>query len=199
LRSARYKEYRIAVFASGSGTNAQNLIEYFMDHDRIAVRLVVSNKSDARVLERARRLGVPAVVIDRTLFYRSEQLVDILASHGINFIVLAGFLWLVPAYLLRAFPRKIVNIHPALLPGYGGKEMYGLRVHEAVIAHGDKESGITIHYLNEEYDRGDIIFQARCPVLPDDTADTLASRVHELEYKHFPEVVERVILGTIVA
>ena len=170
-----------------------------MDHDRIAVRLVVSNKSDARVLERARRLGVPAVVIDRTLFYRSEQLVDILASHGINFIVLAGFLWLVPAYLLRAFPRKIVNIHPALLPGYGGKEMYGLRVHEAVIAHGDKESGITIHYLNEEYDRGDIIFQARCPVLPDDTADTLASRVHELEYKHFPEVVERVILGTIVA
>ena len=170
-----------------------------MDHDRITVRLVVSNKSDARVLERARRFGVPAVVIDRTLFYRSEQLVDILASHGINFIVLAGFLWLVPAYLLRAFPRKIVNIHPALLPDYGGKEMYGLRVHEAVIAHGDKESGITIHYLNEEYDRGDIIFQARCPVLPDDTADTLASRVHELEYKHFPEVVERVILGTIVA
>ncbi len=170
-----------------------------MDHDRIAVRLVVSNKSDACVLERARRLGVPAVVIDRTLFYRSEQLMDILVSHGINFIVLAGFLWLVPAYLLRAFPRKIVNIHPALLPSYGGKEMYGLRVHEAVIAHGDKESGITIHYVNEEYDRGDIIFQARCPVLPDDTADTLASRVHELEYKHFPEVVERVILGTSVA
>ena len=184
----------IAIFASGSGTNAENIIKYFSNRNSAKVSLVLSNKRDASVLERAARLHVPSVFFDREQFYHSESLLDQLKNHNVDFVVLAGFLWLLPGYLLNAFPMKIVNIHPALLPAFGGKGMYGERVHKAVIAAGKTESGISIHYVNDIYDNGDIIFQAKCPVLPDDTPDSLAHRIHELEYDHFPAVIEKLIL-----
>jgi phosphoribosylglycinamide formyltransferase-1 len=188
--------HAIAIFASGSGTNAENLIRYFISHPQISVRLVLSNKADAFVLERARKLDVPSLVFNKSQFYESNYVIDQLHHCQVEYIILAGFLWLVPGVLLNAYPERIVNIHPALLPAHGGKGMYGMKVHQEVIDQGDKESGITIHYLNEQYDRGTIIFQARCEVIKDDTAEELAARVHQLEYKYFPPVVESVILGT---
>jgi phosphoribosylglycinamide formyltransferase-1 len=183
----------IAIFASGSGTNAENLIRYFRTNRRGRVELVLTNRPEAGVIGRAGSLGVESVVFSREQFYHTGEILEILQERGIDFIVLAGFLWLVPSRLLDAFRGRVVNIHPALLPRYGGKGMYGRYVHEAVIASGDKESGITIHYVNQAYDEGDVIFQARCPVKGDDTPETLAARVHALEYKHFPEVVEKLL------
>lgn len=183
----------LAILASGSGSNAQRIAEYFNGHPGIRVKLILSNKPDAFVLERARNLGIPSRVFDRTVFYDSDEIPELLKKEGITFIVLAGFLWLIPKNLLDAYPGKIVNIHPALLPKYGGKGMYGERVHKAVIASGEKESGISIHYVNEHYDEGDIIFQARCPVFEDDTSETLAARIHELEYRYFPGVIEEIL------
>jgi phosphoribosylglycinamide formyltransferase-1 len=145
-------------------------------------------------LERARKEKIPTVCFNRKEFYESNFILDILSVQGIGFIVLAGFLWLIPEYLLNAYKGNIINIHPALLPKYGGKGMYGMHVHEAVIKSGDKESGITIHFVNEKYDDGQIIFQAKCLVEPSDTAETLAGKIHQLEYKYFPEVIESVIL-----
>ncbi len=184
---------RIAVFASGSGTNAENLIKHFSTHPSIEVALVVTNNPDAYVLKRAEDAGVPAVVMDKEYRISQDSVMKLLEKHGIGFIVLAGYLLLIPSWLVRQFPEKIVNIHPALLPRYGGKGMYGEHVHRAVIDSGDKESGITIHYVNEQYDQGDIIFQARCPVFDEDTPETLAKRIHELEYLHFPVVIEKLI------
>ena len=184
---------RIAVFASGSGTNAENLIKHFSTHPSIEVALVVTNNPDAYVLKRAEDAGVPAVVMDKEYRISQDSVMKLLEKHGIGFIVLAGYLLLIPSWLVRQFPEKIVNIHPALLPRYGGKGMYGDHVHRAVIESGDKESGITIHYVNEQYDQGDIIFQARCPVFDEDTPETLAKRIHELEYLHFPVVIEKLI------
>ncbi|TSA26957.1 MAG: phosphoribosylglycinamide formyltransferase [Bacteroidetes bacterium] len=184
---------RIAIFASGSGTNAQRIMEYFRDHPKIAVHLVLSNKAEAPVLERARKFHIPTVVFTRDEFYNSRFILDILSVQGIDLLVLAGFLWLIPDYLIHAFPRRIINIHPALLPKYGGKGMYGMRVHEAVIQSGDRESGISIHYVNEQYDEGELIFQAQCPIELGETPETLASKVHELEYRHYPEVIEKVM------
>ncbi len=186
------KKWRLAVFASGSGTNAQNLIEHFNKTFDKRVVMVLSNNPDAYVLKRAARLGVPARVFNREEL-RSGQVLRILQENAVDFVVLAGFLWLIPLSLTEAYRGRIVNIHPALLPKYGGKGMYGLRVHAAVLENGEKESGITIHYVNEQYDRGDIIFQARCPVMPDDTPERLQERVHRLEYEHFPAVVERLL------
>jgi phosphoribosylglycinamide formyltransferase 1 len=186
---------RIAIFASGSGTNAENIIRFFRPAENIEVRLVLSNKPGAKVLERAEKLGVKSTVFTRDELYNSELILQQLLGQEINFIVLAGFLWLVPESLVKAFPGRIVNIHPALLPGYGGKGMYGARVHEAVIANGEKESGITIHYVNEKYDDGDIIFQARCPVDEYETPDSLATKIHQLEYEHYPRIIEKVIKG----
>jgi phosphoribosylglycinamide formyltransferase-1 len=186
---------KIAIFASGSGTNAQRIIEYFSNHPEITVSLILSNKRDAYVLERAKKLNVPSVVFDRHSFYETREISGLLVKEAIDFIVLAGFLWLVPLDLIKAYPDRIINIHPALLPEYGGKGMYGARVHETVIQSGDKESGISIHYVNEKYDEGNIIFQAKCEVLPGDTPDTLAQRVHQLEYKHYPEVIEKLVRG----
>jgi phosphoribosylglycinamide formyltransferase-1 len=186
---------KIAIFASGSGTNAQRIIEYFSGNPQITVSLVLSNKPDAYVLERAKKLKVPYVVFDKHIFNETDEIPNLLKKEGIDFIVLAGFLWLVPLNLIRAYPGKIINIHPALLPKYGGKGMYGERVHEAVIQSGDKESGISIHYVNEKYDEGSIIFQAKCEVQPDDTPDSLAQRIHQLEYKHYPEVIEKLVRG----
>jgi len=186
----------IAIFASGSGTNAENIIRYFNDRKSAKVALVLSNKPDAYVITRAKNLGVPVKVFDRNDFYLSNNILDTLISYNIDFIVLAGFLWLVPENILRHYNKRIVNIHPALLPLYGGKGMYGDRVHRAVIESGDRESGITIHYVDEKYDNGDIIFQARCRVEPGETPESLASKVHELEYKYYPQIVEKLILET---
>ncbi len=184
---------RIAIFASGNGSNAQRIIEYFQGHPKIQVTLVLCNNPDAFVIERARNMHIPSVIFTRHDLYHSNHLQDILSVQGIDFLVLAGFLWLIPNYLLQAYPSRIINIHPALLPNYGGKGMYGKRVHEAVIQSNDKESGISIHYVNEHYDDGQIIFQAKCPIEPGDTPESLANKVHDLEYRHYPEIIEKVI------
>jgi phosphoribosylglycinamide formyltransferase 1 len=183
----------IAIFASGSGTNAQNIAEYFSNHQNIKVALVLANRPDAYVLERAKILGIPSVVFNRKDFYESNAVLDTLKENKIDFIVLAGFLWFVPENLLKAYPKRIVNIHPALLPKYGGKGMYGDKVHQAVIQSGDKRTGISIHYVNDHYDEGEIIFQDSFEIQPDDTAETIAKKVHALEYEHFPRVIEEVI------
>ena len=185
---------RIAIFASGNGTNAQRIIEYFQGSHKVTIGLILTNNPQAFVLERARQAKIPTLCFNRKEFYDSNFILDILSVQGISFIVLAGFLWLIPEYLLNAYKGNIINIHPALLPKYGGKGMYGMRVHEAVILSGDTESGITIHHVNQHYDEGQIIFQARCPVEPGDTPESLAERVHQLEYKYFPEVIESVII-----
>ena len=188
------KKRKIAIFASGSGTNTQRIIEYFAGHSSIIVSMILSNKKDAYVLVRAEQFNIPSVVFDRQTFNESDEILRILEKNEIDFIVLAGFLWLIPVYLIKAFQGRIINIHPALLPKYGGKGMYGVHVHQAVLDSGDRESGISIHYVNEAYDEGAIIFQARCEVLPDDTPESLAQRIHQLEYKHYPEVIERLVL-----
>ena len=183
----------IAIFASGNGTNAEALILHFKNHPSIRVSLVLSNKPGAYALERAKRHAIPTLVFDKQQFFHSDEIEKKLDSCGISFIVLAGFLWLIPDGLLRKYQGRIVNIHPALLPSYGGKGMYGMRVHEAVAANHDRESGITIHYVDSVYDHGDIIFQARCNVDPADTPGMIAEKVHKLEYEHYPRVVEELL------
>jgi phosphoribosylglycinamide formyltransferase-1 len=185
----------LAIFASGSGTNAENIIKYFSTRKTAKVSLVLSNRADAFVLKRAESLNVPSVFFDRNDFYNTGKVMGYLESYKIDFIVLAGFLWLVPENIISKFSGKIVNIHPALLPKYGGRGMYGEAVHKSVILNKEAESGITIHYVNDIYDSGDIIFQARCKVEPSDTPETLASKVHALEYKYFPRVIEDVVLN----
>jgi phosphoribosylglycinamide formyltransferase 1 len=186
---------RIAVFASGNGSNAQRLAEYFAVHGGPEIAAIYCNNPHAFVIERARNLNIPVFVFDRKTFYNSEQVLEDLEKLNVDWIILAGFLWLIPGYLLRAYEGKIINIHPALLPKYGGSGMYGVRVHEAVIASGDSESGISIHYVNEKYDEGQIIFQAKCPVEKNDTPETLAQKIHALEYAHFPVVVSDLVMG----
>ena len=181
----------IAIFASGSGTNAQKIMEHFDNHPAIRIKLVLSNKPDAGVLLRAANFFIPTHIFSRKDFYETDEVINQLTGHQINYIVLAGFLWLVPVPLIRAFPGRIVNIHPALLPRFGGKGMYGMRVHEAVVARKEPETGITIHLVNEEYDKGKILFQARCAVQPGDTPETVAHKVHALEHAHFAQVIER--------
>jgi phosphoribosylglycinamide formyltransferase-1 len=183
----------IAIFASGSGTNAENLIRFFRTSQIGRVSLVLSNRKDAGVIDRAQSLEVETIVFNREQFYQSEDVLSLLFERNIDFVVLAGFLWLVPDYLLKSFENKMINIHPALLPRYGGKGMFGHHVHAAVIENRESESGITIHYVNKEYDHGHIVFQARCEVKSDDTPETLASRIHQLEYQHFPVVVDKLL------
>ena len=185
---------KIAIFASGSGSNAENIIQYFAQKPQFCVKSVFCNVPDAYVLERAKKYRIPSFVFNREEFRNPDKVFRQLQEQEIDFIVLAGFLWLMPSFITAAWPNKIVNIHPALLPAYGGKGMYGHHVHEAVIAAGEKESGITIHYVNDHYDQGAIIFQAKCPVLPTDTPDDLAARVHELEYRCFPQIIAETIL-----
>jgi phosphoribosylglycinamide formyltransferase-1 len=186
---------QIAVFASGNGSNAQRLAEFYHQDGSAGISVIYSNKHDAYVLERARLLGIPSVVFNRHTFYNTDDLLKDLQMRSIDWIVLAGFLWLMPDYLLKAYKGRVVNIHPALLPKYGGKGMYGMKVHEAVIAAGEKESGISIHYVNEHYDEGQIIFQARCAVEKTDTPETLAKKIHALEYEHYPEIVKKLVTG----
>ena len=185
---------KLAIFASGSGSNAENIIQYFAQKPQFCVKSVFCNVPDAYVLERAKKYRIPSFVFNREEFRNPDKVFRQLQEQEIDFIVLAGFLWLMPSFITAAWPNKIVNIHPALLPAYGGKGMYGHHVHEAVIAAGEKESGITIHYVNDHYAQGAIIFQAKCPVLPTDTPDDLAARVHELEYRYFPQIIAETIL-----
>ena len=185
--------HHIAIFASGTGSNAKKIVEYFKHNHNIAVSLIVSNKADAPVLAMANENSIPTLVIDRNQFYQTEDILKIFNKFSIGFVVLAGFLWLIPTYLVRAFEKRMVNIHPALLPKYGGKGMYGMRVHEAVKKAGDTETGITIHFVNEQYDDGDIVFQAKFAVSPEDSPDDIAQKIHRLEHRHFPEVIEKLL------
>lgn len=187
---------RIAIFASGNGSNAENIARYFSENPVAHIVLICSNNPRARVHERAARLEVPSVTFSNTEFADGVKVLDKLSEAAIDYIVLAGFMNKIPDVILQAYPEKILNIHPALLPRHGGKGMYGMHVHEAVIAAGDRETGITIHYINSRYDEGRIIFQARCPVLPGDGALEVATRVHALEYAYYPQVIEHVVCGT---
>jgi len=184
---------RIVIFASGSGTNAENIIRYFKNSNLISVVQVYSNKKDAKVLERAKQLEVSCLSFDRDEFYNSDNILNLLLSTT-DYIILAGFLWKIPTSIIEAFPNKIINIHPALLPKYGGKGMYGMHVHNAVVKNNEKESGITIHYVNDNYDEGAIIFQKSFEVLVCDTAVHVAEKIHILEQENFPKVIEKVIL-----
>lgn len=185
----------IAIFASGTGTNAKKIIEHFEDVEDITVRLIVSNKADAPVLGIARAHHIETLLLDRQTFYQTTRTLEQLRQADIDFIVLAGFLWLMPSYLVKAFEGKMINIHPALLPKYGGKGMYGMKVHQAVAEAGEERTGITIHYVNEVYDEGEIIFQAACSLSPRDTPQEIARKVQRLEHRYFPAVVEKVIRG----
>ena len=184
----------IAIFASGSGTNAENIINYFRNNPRISINLIVTNREDAFVRERAKRLEVDSYVIKKEAWKDQNLVNDLLSKYNIDYIILAGFLLRVPQYILNKFHNRVINIHPALLPKFGGKGMYGDNVHKAVIDSKDEESGITIHFCNENYDEGNIIFQAKCPILPNDTFEMVAQKVHQLEYKYFPVIIEQVLL-----
>jgi len=185
----------IAIFASGSGSNAENIIKYFLDNKTVLIKCIICNNPKAYVLERAKQLGVPVKMINRKDFKENiDVFLQFLNNESIDFIVLAGFLWLLPEQLINQYQNKIINVHPALLPKYGGKGMYGMNVHEAVIANKEVESGITIHYVNEHYDEGAIIAQFKCKLTDADTPDTLAQKIHNLEFKNFPKVIEQVLL-----
>lgn len=183
----------IAIFASGSGTNAENIARYFSNSETIKVAVVLSNNKNAGVHARMEKLNIPSVSFTREEFIEGTAVLAKLAEYDTVLIVLAGFMNKISDTLLKAYPNKIINIHPALLPKHGGKGMYGMHVHEAVVAAGEKESGITIHYINENYDEGAVIFQATCPVLPTDTPEEVANKVHTLEYAHYPHVIEEVL------
>ena len=184
----------IAIFVSGGGTNCENLIKYFSGSDQIATTLVLSNRADAYGLVRAERLGVPTVVVNKTQLNDPDFMLPLFREHGVGFIVLAGFLPLVPDFLIETFPRRMVNLHPALLPKYGGKGMWGHHVHEAVKAAGETETGMTVHYVSSVCDGGEIIAQYRVALSPDDTVDDIAEKEHQLEMQYFPTIVERIIL-----
>ena len=183
----------IAIFASGAGSNAQKIINYFNTNNTAKIELVVCNKEGAGVLDIAKKYTIDTLLIEKDKFFNTDIYIRELQKRGIRLIVLAGFLWKVPSLLINAYPNRIVNIHPALLPKYGGKGMYGNRVHEAVIAAGDKESGITIHYVDELYDHGNIIFQATCKIDEKDTSGSLAQKIHLLEHQHYPTVIDKIL------
>ena len=189
-----YTMKRMAILASGSGTNAERITQYFAGRKTAEVALIITNKEQAGVIQRTEQLNIPCLVVTANEFKEGKACQILLEQH-IDFVVLAGFLLRVPDDILRHYPNRIINIHPSLLPKFGGKGMYGHHVHEAVLASGETESGITIHYVDEHYDEGGIILQAKCPVLPNDTSDTLASRVHQLEYEYFPKVIEELLMN----
>lgn len=184
---------RLAIFASGSGSNAENIYDYFKDHKKIDITLILTNNPGAGVIERAKRLNIPYKVFSRADFYSSDQITKELLERNIDLVVLAGFLWLIPSSLIDAFSNRIINIHPALLPKYGGKGMYGDHVHRAVSEAGEAETGITIHYVNDKYDDGAIIFQKIISIDPGEKPDSIAEKVHALEYEFFPKVIESLL------
>ncbi len=186
----------VVIFASGAGTNAENLINYFSKSDKnVIINAIITNNKQAGVLDVANRHRINAFYVNRQAFYNSDYVLALLRSICPDLIILAGFLWKIPENIILAFSRKIINIHPALLPKYGGKGMYGMHVHDAVVQNKEKETGITIHYVNENYDEGAVIFQEKTPVLATDTPDKVAEKVHLLEYRHFPEIIEKVLYG----
>jgi phosphoribosylglycinamide formyltransferase-1 len=185
---------RIVIFASGSGTNTQNLIQYFQHQEVAEVVLVLSNKKDAKVLERSKKLNIKALYFDKESLFASDGILKLLREAQTDLIILAGFLLKFPEIILKEYPNKVINLHPALLPKYGGKGMYGHHVHEAVVSNKEEETGITIHYVNENYDEGAIIFQKSVKLLKKDTPETVAKKIHELEYKYFPKVVEELLI-----
>lgn len=187
------KKIRLAILGSGNGTNAQQISEYFAGSMDVEVACIIYNVRDAYIAQRAKNLGIEARYFGRADFYSNGAVLQYLKEKEIDWVILAGFLWLVPEDMLKAYPQHIINIHPALLPSYGGKGMYGHHVHEAVVANHEKESGITIHIVDEHYDRGTTLFQARCTVDPDETADSLAAKIHLLEKEHFPRVIEETV------
>ena len=184
---------KIVIFASGSGTNAENIIKYFQNNNKADVVAVLSNKRSAPVLKRAYDLKVKALHFDREAFYYSNEVLHILKDMDPDLIVLAGFLWIFPDHILKEFHNRVINIHPALLPKYGGKGMFGMNVHQAVMEAKDLETGITIHYVNENYDEGEVVFQTTTPVHSTDTAEDIARKIHRLEYEHFPKVIEKLL------
>jgi phosphoribosylglycinamide formyltransferase-1 len=184
---------RIVIFASGSGSNAENLIVFFHNRENASVIQVLTNNPHANVLDRCKKLNISALSFNKMAFSKSEDVLNILKAAEPDLIVLAGFLWKFPEFILKEFPKKVINIHPALLPNYGGKGMYGMNVHSAVVANKETETGITIHYVNENYDDGAIVFQAKCNVLPTDSAEDVAGKIHLLEMEHFPEVVDNLL------
>lgn len=184
---------KIVIFASGSGSNAEQIATYFNEKKTAQVSLILSNNPKAGVLERAKRLQIPSVVFDRLAFYKSDIILQVIENQQPDIIVLAGFLWKFPEHIIQKFPNKIINIHPSLLPKYGGKGMYGNFVHQAVIDNNETESGISIHFVNEHYDEGAIIFQAKTTVETYETTESLAQKIHQLEYVHFPKEIEKLI------
>jgi phosphoribosylglycinamide formyltransferase 1 len=184
---------QIAIFASGAGSNTREIIRHFQHHPRIRISLIVCNKPGAGVLQIADREKIPALMLEKDNFFRGDAYVETLKEFGIDFIVLAGFLWKIPDALIKAYPGKIINIHPALLPKYGGKGMYGAHVHESVIKAGEKESGITIHYVDEYYDHGQPIFQSTVAIESTDTPESLAAKIHQLEHKFYPVIIEEIL------
>lgn len=188
-------KFTIAIFASGSGTNAEEIFKHFQHHPTIQVGLLLSNNATAYALERAKKFNITGKVFNRQEFQDPAIFLQWLQEKNISHIVLAGFLWLVPEYLIKAFPNHIINIHPALLPKHGGKGMYGMKVHETVKALQERETGITIHEVDERYDEGKILFQASCPVEATDSAEQIAGKVHQLEYRHYPSVIEDWVIG----
>lgn len=189
------KKMHIAIFASGAGSNASNLIKYFKGSQKIEISLIISNNAKAGVLAIAKENNIPSVLIEKERFFKGDNYLPVLREYSIDNIVLAGFLWKVPAALIQAYPERIINIHPALLPKYGGKGMFGSHVHEAIVANKEKETGITIHIVDEIYDNGRTLFQAKCAVLDDDTPEDVAHHVHQLEYTYFPQQVEKWIIS----
>lgn len=185
-------KFRIAIFASGSGSNAEEIIKYFVHHPNIKIELVLSNNPNAFVLTRAKKYNIPAIVFNREEF--SRKVINSLQEYHITHIVLAGFLWLIPDALLSAYPNRIINIHPALLPKFGGKGMYGMKIHELVRTLNETETGITIHLINDKYDEGPILYQDKCAVLSTDTPEQIAKKVHQLEYACYPKVIEKWII-----
>ncbi len=184
----------IAIFASGAGSNALKIMQYFDEHSTISVDLLICNKQGAGVIHHAEKQGVPVLLIEKDRFFRGDAYIPVLQQHRISFIVLAGFLWKIPASLIAAYPNKMLNIHPALLPKFGGKGMYGENVHRAVLDSGEKESGISIHLVNEHFDEGKVIFQSSCPIEPNETPHSLAQKVHQLEHAHYPRVIETFVV-----
>lgn len=192
-KGRRQTAKRLVIFASGAGSNAQQIINYFKDSELASVVLIVCNKPEAGVISIAKHHNIPVLLIEKERFFKGDGYLPQLQSANADLLVLAGFLWKIPQSLIIAYPRRIINIHPALLPKYGGKGMYGQYVHEAILNAGELESGITIHYVDEHYDNGDIIFQTACPVLQGDRSETLAKRIHQLEHLHYPRVIEEVL------
>jgi phosphoribosylglycinamide formyltransferase-1 len=184
---------KIAIFASGSGSNAESIVAYFKNNEQVKVAYFLTNNAEAGIIKRGKRLGIPTLVFSKKNFSEGTDIVEFLESQKIDLVVLAGFLWLIPSLLIKAFPNKIINIHPALLPKYGGKGMWGHHVHEAVVANKETESGITVHLVNENYDEGKILLQAKCAVLPSDTAEEVAANVLKLEHEHFARVLEELL------